>query len=105
MQYKTIVLELLQQRPQMHEMLRQQRMLLTMMDFLAMELKEDHEATMDELRRANPESDPVQFSSEALELAIRNLEDRLPNVFQTDEHGELSLDQAMAHILNHSSRG
>ena len=39
MQYKTIVLELLQQRPQMHEQLRKDRKLLPALEFYAKELK------------------------------------------------------------------
>jgi len=44
MQYKTIIHELLQQRPQMHEQLRKDRKLLPAMELYARELKRDHEA-------------------------------------------------------------
>ena len=40
MQYKTIILELLQQRPQMHEQLRKERKLLPTMERYARELKD-----------------------------------------------------------------
>ena len=40
MQYKTIVLELLQQRPEIHDQLRSQRMLLPTMEHYASELKD-----------------------------------------------------------------
>ena len=44
MHYKTITLELLQARPQLHEQLRKQRKLLTTLEFYAKELKESHES-------------------------------------------------------------
>ena len=44
MQYKTIILELLQQRPEIHEQLRKDRKLLPAMEFYARELKTSHEA-------------------------------------------------------------
>ena len=39
MMYKTIVLEILQQRPEMHERLRKERKLLPAMELYAQELK------------------------------------------------------------------
>ena len=47
MQYKTIVLELLQQRPEMHDQLRRNRMLLPTLELYASELKTSHEAWKD----------------------------------------------------------
>jgi hypothetical protein len=104
MQYKTIVLEMLQQRTELHEQLRQQRKLLTTMEMYAKELKGSHEAIKDELRRANPEIDPMQTSSEAFEIALKELEDRLPPAWPTDEPAELFLDGAMAFLRNHSPK-
>jgi len=46
----------------------------------ARELKASHETWMETLAQANPGSDPSQISSEAMELALRELEDRLPSV-------------------------
>jgi hypothetical protein len=105
MQYKTIVLELLQQRPQMHEQLRKERKLLTTLEFYAGELKESHEAWKELLDLANPGSDQSQIASEALEIALKGLEDRLPSVSETGEEETLSLDEAMAYLINHTSRG
>lgn len=104
MQYKTIILELLQQRPQMHEQLRQERKLLTTMEIYAKELKESHQALMEQLRQAKPDSDPSQISSEAFEMALKEMEDRLPPASQADEQ-ELSLDQAMAFVTSPSRHG
>lgn len=105
MQYKTIILELLQQRPEMHEQLRQERKLLTTLEIYAKELKESHEAMTEQLRQVRPESDPRQISSEAFEMALKEMEDRLPPASVTDGHEELTFDQAMAHVRSPLPRG
>jgi chromosome segregation ATPase len=105
MKYKSIMLELLQQRPEMHEQLRQERKLLTALEIYAKELKESHEAITEQLRQARPESDPRQISSEAFEMALKEMEDRLPPASVTDGHEELTLDQAMAHVRSPLPRG
>jgi hypothetical protein len=104
MRYKTIVFELLQQRPQMHEQLRKERQLLATMEHHARELKTSHEEWKEVLSQARPESDPSQIASEALEMALRDLEERLPpELPQEDE--TLSLDAAIAFIRRPTPRG
>ena len=104
MQYKTIVLELLKERKELHEQLRLTRRLLPTMETCARELKARHEHWKETLATATPGSDPAQIASEAMELALGELEDRLPSVHPQD-HGEpLSLDQAMAFVQPHTSR-
>ena len=105
MQYKTIILELLQQRPQIHEQLRRERKLLTTLEFYAMELKDCHEDAMEQFRQLRPGSEASQISSEAMEMALKEMEDRLPSESQTDDHETLSLDKAMAFVSSLSSRG
>lgn len=105
MQYKTIILEMLEQRPRMREELRQSRKLLPTLEFYASELKESHEAWKERLVQANPQSDPSQIASEAMELALKDMEDRLLSESNPNESEALSLDQAMAHISRHTSRG
>jgi len=105
MQYKTIILGLLQQRTQMHETLRKERKLLTTMEKLARELRTRHQAWMENLSQANPGNDRSQISSEAMEMALKELEDRLPPVSAADEEAALALDRAMASVLSHTSRG
>jgi len=105
MQYKTIILELLHQRPQVHEQLRKDRKLLSTMERYARELKTSQEAWKQVLNQAKPGSDQSQIASEALEIALKGLEDRLPSASETGEEEELSLDKAMAYLLNHTSRG
>lgn len=99
MQYKTIILELLQQRPEMHEQLRKERKLLTTLEFYAKALKESHESWMETLSGASPGSHPSQISSEAMELAIKELEDRLPPVSPQDESELPTLEQATAYLV------
>jgi len=105
MQYKTIVLELLQQRPEMHEQLRKDRKLLPALEFYAKELKTSHEAWKETLSQTKPGSDPSQIASEAMEMALKELEDCLPSASHPDNNEPLSLDAAMAFIRNHTSRG
>ena len=105
MQYKTIIIELLQQNPQMHEQLRQQRKLMTTMEIYAKELKGRHDELQEQLAQMRPHSDAKQIASEALEIAVKEMEDCLLTVLPTDDPEALFLDQAMAFIRNPSSRG
>ena len=104
MHYKTIVLSMLQQRHQMHEELRKERKLLSTMEKYASELKESHEAWKETLQATKPGSDPSQISSEAMELAVKELEDRLPPASPVADE-EFSLDEAMAFITRPTSHG
>ena len=103
MHYKTIIHELLLQRPQMHEQLRKERKLLTTLETFARELKESHQAWKQVLAGANPRSDPSQIASEAMEIALKDLEDRLPPESPPDE--AFSLDEAMAYLQRPTSKG
>jgi hypothetical protein len=104
MQYKTIILELLRQRPQMHEQLRTQRKLRTTLESYAKALKVSHEAWKEDLGQKNPDSNPSQIASEALEMALKELEDHLPSGSEADKKEALSLDEAIAYIRPHTSR-
>src|SRR5271166_6224573 len=103
MQYKTIVLELLRERTELHEQLRLARKLLPTLELYAQDLKTSHEAWKEQLSQARPGSDPSQIASEALEMALKDLEERLPSASPDDSH-PLSLDAAMAYIRRHTSR-
>jgi len=95
MQYKTIVLNLLRQRRELHNLLKSSRKLLPTLDRVAKELKLSHATWQIDLSQARPDSDPSQISSEALEKAIKELEDRLPPASQEDEGVPLSLEEAI----------
>ena len=104
MQYKSIVLQLLEQQPEMYDQLRRQRQVLPTMEHYASELRSLHLAWQETLVQAKPGSDPSQIASEALELALKDLEERLPSVSPQDGQEALSLEQAMAYIRRHTSR-
>ena len=103
MQYKTIVFELLQQQPEFHEQLPISQRLMPTLESYASELKTSHEAWKETLSQAKPGSDPIQIASEALEMAIQELERRLHHASRAEE--PLSLDEAMAYVRDHSLHG
>jgi hypothetical protein len=104
MQYKTIVLELLKERTQLHEQLRKERKLLPTIERHARELRKSHQAWKTFLAQARPGSDKSQIASEALEIALKELEDRLPSVSRSDDE-PLFLDAAMLFLRRPTSRG
>jgi hypothetical protein len=102
MQYKTITLELIRERPVLYEQLRSSKRLLTAMDAYAIDLKTIHDQLKEAIASKRPGSDPSQIASEALELAVLNLRDRLPCELPNDEQEPLSLDAAMNFIRKHT---
>jgi hypothetical protein len=102
MQYKTIVLELLQQNQELHERLRRERKLLATVNRLATELRDRHLASKEQLSQARPDSDPSQIASVALEIALKPLEDSLRSESPADGSEALSLDEAMAFVRRHT---
>lgn len=102
MQYKTIILELLQARPRMYNQLRKSRKLLLMVDRYARELKASHQVCKDYLSQARPGSSTSQIATEALEMALKELEDRLPTESPPNETEPFSLAAAMASISLHT---
>ncbi len=102
MLYKTICPHLIQEHPQMYDQLLSNRTLLPTLDRLATELKTSHEAWKEQLSRARPRSSESQIASEAAEIALKELEDRLPAESPPDESETFSLDDAMA-FLNRPS--
>jgi len=105
MLYKTIVLELLQQRTELHEQLRLTRRLKPTLETCAKELKARHEAWKERLSQEKPGSDPIQIASEALELAVQEQQDRLSTVSSPPDYSEsISLDAAMTYFRNPTSR-
>jgi hypothetical protein len=102
MHYKTIILELLQQRPQMHERLRQERMLLPTMERYARELRTRHLEWKERLLERQPDSDQSQIASEAMEMALAELEDRLPP--ESPESDGPTQGEAMASVRRHTPR-
>lgn len=102
MLYKTIVLQLLEQCPETHDQLKSQRMLLPTLERCSTDLKARHEVWTDLLRQSRPGSDPSQIASEALEIALQELEDRLRSASSPDDNEPLSLDRAMTLFHTHT---
>jgi hypothetical protein len=99
MRYKTIILGLIEEQyPAVYEKLRQERSLLKAMDLYAADLKTRHDYWMDRLSVKKPDRDPVQITSEALELALHDLRENLPSDSAPSglETETFSLDEAMA---------
>ena len=69
----------------MHDQLRKERKLLETVNLYAGELKISHEAWKEQLLQARPGGESSQIASEALELALNELEDRLPSASNLDE--------------------
>lgn len=105
--YKTIVMEMLQDRPGLYEQLRVRRTLLQSMEELATALKACHQGWMTQLAETRPGSDPSQLSSEALELALQELQESLPppSPPSGEETEPLSLDAAMNFLNRHMPAG
>jgi len=97
--YRTIVMEMLQDRPALHEQLRSEGTLLQSMQQLAVALRACHQERMQELAAIRPGSAPAQLSSEALEIALQELSESLPA--GSDATESLSLDQAMMFLQRH----
>ena len=95
MLYKTICLELLEQRPELYNQLGKRRALLATLNRLSGELKARHQAWMQELQETRPGSDS-QIASEAMELAVKELEELLST--DSEEEAKAFLDEAMAYL-------
>ncbi len=104
MQYKTIIQEMLEQRPQMHDQLRKDRKLLPTLEIYARELKTSHQAWTQVLSEAKPGSDPSQIASEALEMALGDMVEHLATASPQTENKRLTLDGAMAFVRRPTSR-
>jgi hypothetical protein len=97
MQYKTIVLELIRSRPDLHRQLKASKTLLSTVERQAILLKASHEAWMQELRDTRPESEQALIVSEALEIALKAFEEILDSSPPEESETEF-LDKAMASI-------
>jgi hypothetical protein len=98
MLYKTICLQMIQDRPQLYEQLLHKRILLATLERYALQLRTRHLMWKGLLSQAQPDISESQIASEALELALQELESDLPSASPQDETETLSLDAAMAFI-------
>lgn len=107
MQYKTIVMELLEQHPPLHETLKRDRRLLETIESLARELKATHEQTISDLSEQQPPlpgDGSSGISSQAMEMAIAELQGRLAILSGGENDETLNLDQIMAQVIQRLPR-
>lgn len=102
MQYKTIILGLLQEYPELHDQLQASKTLLWALDQYALALKASHESWMERIGQRRPGSDRSQVSGEALEFALREIQERLSSGSKEDEDEPQSLDAAMVFLRRHT---
>jgi hypothetical protein len=102
MQYKTIALELLKQRPKLYRQLCLERKAMEAMETCALWLKANHDAWKEQLAQARPTAHPAQIANEAMELALKDLEDSLPHESLEGESEPFSLEEAMAFLRRHT---
>lgn len=73
--HKTITLRLIESRPQLYEQLRTERKLMQTLNRYSRELKDRHEAWKESLSKSRPGSDEAQIATEAMELALQDLQE------------------------------
>lgn len=95
MRYKTIAMELLEIRPKIHARLREKRLLLQTITLCAKALRERHRFWQQSLAKADPIASQSMIETESLELAIKDLENLLPDESLHDDRLSF-LEVAMA---------
>ena len=98
MQYKTIILELLQHRPQLHERLRRSDILLETLNEQAQRLRTRHLEWSAMLVEVMPESVTSQITRTAFELPLSQRDAGLTDESLPQSFEPLTLDAAMAFI-------
>lgn len=97
MQYKTMVLELIENRPSLHQQLASNDSLLSTMNHLAEELRTSHLDHLMLLHQTESNAPSIPLKHEAMEIAIAEIEKALD--MMTPTSGELlSIDEAIAFI-------
>jgi hypothetical protein len=105
MHYKTMVLELLQQYPEVHDRLRSRRKLLPALESYAIELKARHDEWTEVLTQANPGNGKGQVASQALEIALKELAYHFDSGSAPDPNEPTSIEDAMAFLRRHTPPG
>jgi len=103
MHYKTIVLELIQERQELHQKLCSSGTLLPTLESYARMLKSRHQYWMDALHETEPAQHPTQIASAALTLAVGDLQETLSADSPPEEDAwEPSLDEAITDVRRHT---
>lgn len=77
MKYKSIILTLIEQNPQLHAELKSSRSLLATVEREARAFKDQHEGYLADLTNQAPEAAVGALSSQAFEVALADMESRL----------------------------
>ena len=104
MPYKTIIIELLRQQPWLHGRLRRKRQVLAVVNHYAGELKTRHEHWKVALPTSQPDIDPTQLASAALEMALAEVNPRLRSASLPGEKNPSSSGGAKARSRKRTSR-
>jgi hypothetical protein len=105
MNYKTIALELLEQNQPLYHHLRRCRTLLATVERSAAELRTSHREWITRLAETGRAGSSEQTSSEAMEVAVAELTERLRHESEGHAGDGPSLPSAMAYLQAHSRRG
>lgn len=100
MQYKTIVLELIKDRPKLHDQLKSNRALLSTVEAIAVQLRDNHLALVEELQQSRPGSAGFQVKSEAMEIVVQEVQQALQD--DSSEADTFSLEEAMEFLRRHA---
>lgn len=105
MQYQTIVLGILQDRPLLQNELMANNSLSSTTEKLATQLRDSHLQILGQLQHAEPSQSTIQLSSEAMEIAVNQLLESLSGDQEPEATETFSLDGAMAFLKRHTPRG
>ena len=95
MQYKTIVLELLEQSPGLSRELRRNDALLSTMNQLAVSFRDLHLRLLDQLTSSQPELDENQLKYQAMEVATEQMQEMIGQAEQLLSNGSVSAEACL----------
>lgn len=103
MQYKTIMLELLQQNPSLHDRLQKTGQLFSTMETYTRQLKVRHELWKASLAEQNPALGAIEISAAALEIAVQEIEQALRTEYPGNAGEPHSVAAAIDFVRVHPS--
>jgi hypothetical protein len=103
MKYKTIILELLEQNPDLYRRLKRNRQVRQTMDRLAVDLQRRHLELRSYLQQSQPGAGSSELSSQAMEMAIAELREQLVPLSDSEDEGT-QIPQHIAERLHPDSQ-
>ena len=104
MQYKLILLQLLEQHPELFKQVRQRGNIHPKVEYYACELKTLHDAWKAAILQSKPDREASQIASGALEVALEEIQARLPEGSTLHRNQAISLDSMAEAFRNYSPR-